>query len=139
MEIVGYEVVETRIPESKDSGNVNVPLRSNISSRTPKEQFLSLPPNKNTRSNHSHGVHYVKLFPIVDEYVQTYLISDSFDLMVKNILDNNEKIIIDACQNYLKKCENGQKHFMTPDIDGIINMFDTIKGQSNNSNTKETS
>lgn len=26
MEIVGYEVVETRIPESKDSGSVNVPL-----------------------------------------------------------------------------------------------------------------
>lgn len=108
-----------------------VPLRSNISSSTPKDQYFSLPPNPKTKSHHSHGIHYIKLFPIVDEYVQTYVISEKFDLMVKKIIDDNERVIIEACQNYLEKCENGQKHFMTPDIDGIIQVLDSKNEKSN--------
>ena len=90
-----------------------VPLRSNISPTTPKNQYMSLPPNSKTK-------------PITDKYVQSYLISDPFDLMVKNIIDNNESEIIQACQDYLFECENGNKHFMTPDIDGIIKMLDML-------------
>ena len=67
-----------------------------------------------------------RVFPITDKYVQSYLISDPFDLMVKNIIDNNESEIIQACQDYLFECENGNKHFMTPDIDGIIKMLDML-------------
>ena len=47
-------------------------------------------------------------------------------LIVKNIIDNNESEIIQACQDYLFECENGNKHFMTPDIDGIIKMLDML-------------
>ena len=79
-----------------------------------------------TKPHHSHGIHYIKIFPITDKYVQSYLISDPFDLMVKNIIDNNESEIIQACQDYLFECENGNKHFMTPDIDGIIKMLDML-------------
>ena len=100
-----------------------VPLRSNISRTTPRSQYFSLPPNSKTRPRHSHGIHYIKLFPIDDKYVQTYLISERFDLLVKRIIDENERHIIQACQRYLTQCENGNKHFMTPDIDGIINML----------------
>ena len=32
----------------------------------------------------------------------------------------DEKEIINACQDYLNKCELGKKHFITPDIDGIL-------------------
>lgn len=103
-----------------------VPLRSNISPTTPKNQYMSLPPNSKTKPHHSHGIHYIKIFPITDKYVQSYLISDPFDLMVKNIIDNNESEIIQACQDYLFECENGNKHFMTPDIDGIIKMLDML-------------
>lgn len=100
-----------------------VPLRSNISPKTPKEQYMSLPPNSKTKPHHSHGIHYIKLFPIKDEYIQTYVISSKFDLMVKKIIDDNERDIVQSCQNYLQKCEEGNKHYMTPDIDGIICMF----------------
>lgn len=107
-----------------------VPLRSNISPKTPKNQYMPLPPNKNTKPRHSHGIHYIKLFPIEDKYVQTYIISDEFDLMVKQIIDNNEDIIIAACQSYLIQCEEGKKHFMSPDIDGILAMFDKLNSET---------
>ena len=54
-----------------------VPMRSN-------NQYLPLPPNSKTKLHHSHGIHYIKIFPIIDKYVQTYLISEPFDLMIKN-------------------------------------------------------
>ena len=47
-------------------------------------------------------------------------------IRLKNIIDNNESEIIQACQDYLFECENGNKHFMTPDIDGIIKMLDML-------------
>ena len=104
-----------------------VRLRSNISPKTPKNQYFSLPPNPKTKPRHSHGIHYIKLFPIDDRYVQSYLISESFDILVKKIIDDNESGIIQSCQEYLKQCESGNKHFMTPDIDGIIDMLNTNK------------
>ena len=51
-----------------------VPLRSNISPKTPKDQYFSLPPNPKTKPYHSHGIHYIKLFPIEDKYVQLLLV-----------------------------------------------------------------
>ena len=54
-------------------------------------------------------------------YVQKYRIeNNTYLLQVKSILDKNEKQIISACQEYLKKYEQGLGHFMTPDIDGIL-------------------
>lgn len=53
-----------------------VPLRSNISGKTPKWQYFSLPPNSDTKQGNSHGIHYIKLFPIKDEYIDTYLINN---------------------------------------------------------------
>lgn len=41
-----------------------VPLRSNISANTPRNQYFALPPNSATKSGNRHGVHYIKLFPI---------------------------------------------------------------------------
>lgn len=98
-----------------------IPLRSNISGKTPRWQYFSLPPNSDTKSGNSHGIHYIKLFPIKDEYIDTYLIDkDSYKQMVKNIIDKHEAEIIKACQSYLEQIETGSKHPMTPDIDGIL-------------------
>ena len=98
-----------------------VPIRSNISSKTPKEQYLSLPPNPNTRKGCVHGVHYIKMFPIDSKYIDNYLIDKStYMLQVKAIIDRKESEIVRACQEYLRKCEDGKKHMMTPDIDGIL-------------------
>ena len=97
-----------------------VPLRSNISSSTPRWQYFSLPPSPRTRSNHSHGAHYIKLFPITDEYIQSYIVNKPFDRLIKQLLTNREDEIVAACQAYLNQCEHGNKHPMTPDIDGIL-------------------
>lgn len=98
-----------------------VPLRSNIVANTPKEQYFSLPPNAVTKAGNRHGVHYIKLFPIESKYVQQYRIqNNSFMYQIKEILDKNEKIIIEACQNYLTEYEQGKGHPMSPDIDGIL-------------------
>lgn len=98
-----------------------VPLRSNISANTPKDQYFPLPPNAATQSGRRHGLHYIKLFPMDKKYVYPYKISQSpYLIMIKNILDKNEKQIVNDCQNYLRKYERGQGSEMTPDIDGIL-------------------
>ena len=98
-----------------------VPLRSNITAAVPKEQYFALPPNSATRPGNRHGIHYIKIFPVDKRYVQKYRIeNNTYLLQVKSILDKNEKQIISACQEYLKKYEQGLGHFMTPDIDGIL-------------------
>lgn len=98
-----------------------VPLRSNIASNTPKDQYFPLPPNSSTNSKNRHGVHYIKLFPINSKYIQKYRIeNNAYMQQVKSILDKNEKVIITACQNYLNEYEQGRKNHMTPDIDGIL-------------------
>lgn len=102
-----------------------VPIRSNISGKTPKDQYLSLPPNPNTRSGCAHGIHYIKIFPIKDEYIDKYNIDkNSYLVGVKEIIDKKESIIVKACQDYLDKCSAGKKHMMTPDIDGILSWLE---------------
>lgn len=98
-----------------------IPLRSNISNYTPKEQYFALPPNAKTKAGHHHGIHYIKLFPISKKYINTYLIDkNDYYLKLMRIIDKNSKTIISECQQYLNKCSIGNKHKMTPNIDGII-------------------
>lgn len=100
-----------------------VPLRSNISSKTPRKQYFPLPPNSNTRDGNHHGVHYIKIFPIENRYIDRYRISGKFYENIIRILSRNEAKIIHDCQKYLRECEEGRKHSMTPDIDGIIDVL----------------
>lgn len=102
-----------------------VPLRSNISPTAPSWQYFKLPPNKTTKPNHHHGIHYIKIFPIQKSFIDKYNVSgDKYYTTILNILNKNEKMIVTECQNYLNQCELGNKHSMTPDIDGIIKLID---------------
>ncbi|NLZ81337.1 MAG: hypothetical protein GX913_05990 [Clostridiales bacterium] len=108
-----------------------VPLRSNISPKTPKKQFMGLPPNPKTKQKHFHGIHYIKIFPIDKAYIDKYNVDgDSYYATILAILNREEPNIISDCQNYLLEIENGKKHFMTPNIDGILNVIDTLHAQS---------
>jgi len=101
-----------------------VPLRSNISSATPKNQYLSLPPNSNTKPKHRHGIHYIKLFPITNAYIDLYNINrDAYMQGVVKFINNKEAEIITNIQKYLMDCENGNKHNMTPQIDEIMELL----------------
>lgn len=98
-----------------------VPIRSNISNKTPKTQYFSLPPNPTTRNGCSHGIHYIKIFPITDEYIDKYHIDkNSYLVGVRTIIAKHESEIVNECQKYLDRCSIGQKHNMTPDIDKIL-------------------
>lgn len=102
-----------------------VPIRSNISKNAPRYQYFSLPPNSSTKNGCVHGIHYIKLFPIHRSYILPYLIEDNVPLLrIKRIIDKHEKEIVNACQQYLYRYENGKKHSMTPDIDGILKWMD---------------
>ena len=99
-----------------------VPLRSNISATTPEWQYCKIPPNKTTRTGNKAGVHYIKLFPISDKYIDKFNVgADPHMVLVKSILDKKETEIVQACKDYLEQIEQGNKHSMTPDIDGILN------------------
>ena len=90
-----------------------VPLRSNISARTPRNQYFALPPNSSTRPQCRHGIHYFKLFPIKREYIDSYIVNDEYHTRLLEIINRNKRQIIAACQDYLKQCESGNKHFIT--------------------------
>lgn len=103
-----------------------VPLRSNIPASAPEWQYFSLPPNNNTRTGNKHGIHYIKLFPISKKYIDKYNINNNeFLQMISEKITNNQKEIVEACQQYLIDCQDGKKHPMTPNIDGILEWLDS--------------
>lgn len=117
-----------------------VPLRSNISPKTPPWQYFNLPPNSKTKPKHHHGIHYIKMFPIHKYFIDTYLTDcDKYYDTLLNFINKNEKRIVSECQNYLSQCELGKRHFMTPNIDGILNVIDnygTAPGTKLNATTE---
>lgn len=101
-----------------------VPLRSNISPMAPKNQYFSLPPNANTKSKHHHGIHYIKIFPIHKSYIDKYVVEgNAYYTNILSIMNKKEALIIKSCQEYLDECAKGNKHSMTPNIDGIIEVL----------------
>ena len=113
-----------------------VPLRSNISAKTPVNQYFPLPPNPKTKPNHKHGLHYYKLFPIDRKYIDSYQVAgDTYYTGLLQIINRKEPEIVQACQEYLKLCEQGKKHFITPNLDGIISVLEvrlsTVRMSSN--------
>ena len=61
------------------------------------------------------------------EYINKYVVSGEYYKTILNILDKKEPDIISSVKEYLAKCESGQKHSMTPNINGIIDMFNMLK------------
>lgn len=101
-----------------------LPFRSDISSKTPRNQYFSLPPRPTTKPGRKHGLHYIKLFPISREYLEKFKIKDDayYENLVK-IINKNQKEIVDQCQNYLKEYEIKGKQEFSPDIDKIIQVL----------------
>lgn len=105
-----------------------VPMKSNIKSSEDKKNYFALPPNNRTKSGFHHGIFYIKLFPISDKYINPYYYdNNNFLVNVKKKIDDNEKEIINACQNYLDRYAEGMQNKYTPDIDKIIEFIDGEK------------
>lgn len=101
-----------------------VPLRSNISPTTPKDQYFALPPRPSTKPRHRHGIHYIKMFPVKKSMLQRYRIAGNASaILIKQIIDQNEKLIIKECQQYLTQYENGIHPQYATDIDKLIGIL----------------
>lgn len=104
-----------------------IPMWSNIICSAPKEQYFPLPPRKTTRPKNRHGLHYIKMFPVTKKYLERYRIEgNEFSIMLQRIIDENQKEIVIACQEYLNKYENGERPPFSTNIDYLISILDSI-------------
>lgn len=104
-----------------------VPLRSNISSNTPKVQYFPLPPRSTTRPPNHHGIHYIKIFPVSRRYLIRYRTDGNiFEEMIKSVIEKNQKEIVCSCQNYLDAYAAGDHPKFSTDIDLLISILDSM-------------
>lgn len=104
-----------------------VPLRSNISAHTPKDQYFALPTRSSTRAGNHHGLHYIKMFPVTKKYLIRYRTEGNvFATTIQNVIDKNEKRIVTECQKYLNDYSNGRRLPFSTDIDLLISILDSL-------------
>ena len=88
-----------------------IPLRSNISATTPKEQYFALPPRPSTRTGNHHGIHYIKMFPITKEYQEKFWTGkDSAYILYQEIINKREKEIDKAFERLEADKQNTDKN-----------------------------
>jgi hypothetical protein len=120
-------VLIVKLDYKEKSRDFVIPLRSNISPKTPEWQYKKLPPNPATKEHHHHGIHFIKIFPIHSKYLDKYIVEGSdYYSVIQRIIDRDEAKIVSECQKYLNEYEKGNGNRMTPDIDGILNLIDQI-------------
>lgn len=104
--------------------NFAIPIRSNIPSSAPKNQYFALPPRPQTRPKNRHGLHYIKMFPVKKQYLVRYRTEGNhFAALIQNIIDKNSKQIIIDCQHYLDLYSQGLRPAYSTDIDYLINQL----------------
>ena len=98
-----------------------VPMRSNISPSSPKDEYFPLPPASKTKPKYHHGLHYIKMFPIKISNTHPYHTEGNiFASLCKSIIDAHEKEIVHSCQQYLANYEQGLHSQYSTDIDLLI-------------------
>lgn len=104
-----------------------VPLRSNISSNTPKNQYFALPTRSTTRAGNHHGLHYIKMFPVTKKYLIRYRTEgNAFATTIQSVIDKNERRIVAECQKYLDDYSNGHRPPFSTDLDLLISILDSL-------------
>lgn len=104
-----------------------VPLRSNISSNTPKDQYFALPTRPTTRAGNHHGLHYIKMFPVTKKYLVRYRTEGNvFATTIQTVIDKNEKRIVTECQKYLDDYSKGHRLPFSTDIDLLLSILDSL-------------
>lgn len=106
-----------------------LPLRSNISKTTRKENFFKLPNNRKTKQGNHHGIHFEKMFPIEKKYKVKFRQDEFLEKIIIPFISNNLKEIIKMAQKYLTRYENGDKTIYSTDIDRI---YETLENEKNN-------
>lgn len=101
-----------------------VPLQSNMSASTPKEQYFPLPPGPATKPRNRHGLHYIKMFPVTKQHLVKYRTQgNNLSITIQTVIDNNEKRIVRECQSYLSRYETGSHPPFSTDIDYLLSQL----------------
>ena len=104
-----------------------IPMRSNISSSAPKDQYFPLPPRPTTRPKNRHGLHYLKMFPVCRSWLLPFHTENNVSAaMVKGIIDKNEKRIVAECQAYLDRYSSGNIPQYATDLDFLIAQMELL-------------
>ncbi|MBO6245743.1 MAG: hypothetical protein J6N55_05615 [Anaerovibrio sp.] len=103
-----------------------IPFRSNIPGNVPKSQYFSLPPRPSTKQGHRHGIHYIKMFPVAKCYLERYRLDNPAAKLYDSILNRNQKKIIEECQGYLERYENGDYTQYSTSIDILIKKLEQL-------------
>lgn len=107
--------------------NFAIPFRSNINSNVPKHTYFSLPTRYSTKSHRIHGLHFIKMFPVHNFFLDKISISTDFMNQIRYI-EKHKNEVQELAQNYLFNYENGNREMFCLDLDGILNIyFDTLK------------
>lgn len=117
-------VLVIRLKYKETNYDFAVPLRSNISANTPKDQYFALPPRPSTKPTNRHGLHYIKMFPVTKQYLVKYRTAgNTFATLIQSIIDKNTKQIVAECQQYLNDYENGKKPPYCTNIDYLLSQL----------------
>ena len=120
-------VLVIRLKYKEKNRDFAVPLRSNISANTPKDQYFALPPRASTRPANHHGLHYIKMFPVSKQYLIKYRTDgNDFATLIQKIIDKNEKQIVTDCQKYLDLYQAGVRPSFSTDIDYLLTQLNDI-------------
>ncbi len=104
-----------------------IPLRSNIPSTSPKNEYFPLPPRSSTKPKNHHGLHYIKMFPVAKRYYVKYRCDDDFSILIQNIINKNIKRIVNDCQEYLNRYSLGEKPVFSTDLDSLLTKLNDLE------------
>lgn len=99
--------------------NFAIPLRSNISVSAPRYTFFSLPKRSTTKDYHVHGLHYIKLVPICNRFLENIEMSDTYKFYLEIIRKNKEQIRNEV-QAILDQYGKGIIAKYSTNLDGLI-------------------
>lgn len=100
-----------------------IPFRSNISKGATRKEYFPLPRRKTTKDCKKHGLHYIKMFPITKDYINSYYSENEENKNDIIKIEKNIKLIVEEAQDYITNYENGTRYNFCTKIDVI---FDKI-------------
>lgn len=97
-----------------------IPFRSNIGN-APKGTYFPLPKRAATKNGKKHGLHYTKMFPIIEKYITSYKMGgDILEELVMAYIEKNIKQIFNEVSQYLRRYENGQHELYCVNVDDVL-------------------
>ncbi len=117
-----------RLDYRGESTTFAVPLRSNISNNyLPFKHYFPLPDLDKTRQLHTHGLHYVKMFPIPTQFLNKFNYpDDSYNNLFEYIYSQRNKIIMDA-QQYLIDYEKGEHVLYSTPLEEMMEIYNMFR------------